>query len=156
MGVSNQLLGDLDGNSLLRKRYRLVSCFAAASASDAKFDLNGDRRVSAEDHAYLVSNLMGTYLGDANLDLVFDSSDLVAVFSVGEYEDRVRGNSTWGDGDWNADGDFTSDDIIVAFSDGGYDRGPKAAEPAVVPEPAATGRWLASRRSGWRSRRANG
>ncbi len=139
VGVSNQLLGDLDGNSLLNvSDIDLLARSLQRGASDAKFDLNGDRRVNADDHAYLVSNLIGTYFGDSNLDRLFDSSDLVAVFSVGEYEDRVRGNSTWGDGDWNADGDFTSDDIILAFADGGYDRGPRSAEPAAVPEPMTT------------------
>lgn len=139
VGVSNQLLGDLDGNRLLNvSDIDLLASSLQRGASDTKLDLNGDRRVNADDHAYLVSNLIGTYFGDSNLDRLFDSSDLVAVFSVGEYEDRVRGNSTWGDGDWNADGDFTSDDIIMAFADGGYDRGPRSAEPAAVPEPMTT------------------
>jgi hypothetical protein len=53
--------------------------------------------------------------GDANLDGRFDSSDLVAIFQAGEFEDGIAKNSSWNEGDWNADGDFTSADLIAAF-----------------------------------------
>lgn len=58
--------------------------------------------------------------GDANRDGVFDSSDLVAVFQIGEYDDGIAKNSTWGDGDWNGDGEFDSADLVVAFQSGQY------------------------------------
>lgn len=144
VGVSNQLAGDLDGNHLLNvSDIDLLATALRRGASDTRFDLNGDRRVNSEDHAYLISDLLGTYLGDANLDRQFDTSDLVAVFSAGEYEDRLPGNSTWSEGDWDADGDFNSSDIILAFSGGGYEKGPRAALPNAVPEPASTGLLLA-------------
>ena len=75
-------------------------------------------------------------MGDTNLDGEFNSRDLVRVFQVGEYEDKVLGNSTWATGDWNADADFTSGDLIAAFQDGGYEAGPRAATIAV-PEPTS-------------------
>ena len=59
-------------------------------------------------------------LGDSNRDGVFDSSDLVAVFTAGEYEDDVAGNSTFEEGDWNGDGDFDSSDLVAAFQAGTY------------------------------------
>jgi hypothetical protein len=62
-------------------------------------------------------------LGDANHDGVFDSSDLVAVFQAGEYEDSVNNNSSWEDGDFNRDGDFNSADIIEAMQGGNYEAG---------------------------------
>jgi len=62
----------------------------------------------------------------------FNSTDLVAVFSAGQYEDTIEDNSTWATGDWNADGDFDSGDLVLAFTDGGYEQGPR---PAAVPEP---------------------
>ena len=37
--------------------------------------------------------------GDANRDGYFDSSDLVAVFQQGEYEDGIAENSSWTEGD---------------------------------------------------------
>jgi hypothetical protein len=58
--------------------------------------------------------------GDANRDGLFNSSDLVQVFQRGEYEDQIKGNSTWEDGDWNGDGDFTTADLVLAFQSGGY------------------------------------
>ena len=66
-------------------------------------------------------SICGTALiGDANLDGVFNSSDLVQVFEVGEYEDNIVGNSTFQDGDWNCDGEFDSNDLVLAFQAGHY------------------------------------
>ena len=56
----------------------------------------------------------------ANRDGIFNSTDFVMVFVAGEYEDAVRGNSTWEEGDWNGDGDFTTRDLVVAFQAGRY------------------------------------
>jgi hypothetical protein len=86
--------------------------------------------------ANYVHNTLKTWIGDSNLDLVFDSSDLVAVFTAGQYEDAVIGNSTWRTGDWNGDKEFNSSDFVVAFGDGGYEQGPRAAT-AAVPEPSS-------------------
>ena len=72
----------------------------------------------ARDH--LVQEILGTTIGDANLDLVFDSQDLVAVFIAGQYEDRIENNSIWSSGDWDCDGDFNTDDIVLSFIKGGY------------------------------------
>ena len=58
--------------------------------------------------------------GDANGDGRFDSSDLVAVFVAGEYEDAIPGNSTFAEGDWNGDGDFDSRDMVYVFQLGTY------------------------------------
>ena len=71
-------------------------------------------------------------IGDANLDGVFDSRDLVSVFQRGAYETgKLRG---WRWGDFNIDGVFTSSDLAFAFQDGGYEQGPRAN---VVPEPTS-------------------
>lgn len=69
-------------------------------------------------------------VGDSNGDGRFDSSDLVAVFIAGEYEDNLPGNSTFAEGDWNGDGDFTTADLVYAFEVGGYQF---AAQPGVPP-----------------------
>ena len=65
----------------------------------------------------------------------FDSNDLLAVFKAGEYEDTVRRNSVWSEGDWNGDKEATSSDFVFAFQDGGYEEGPRLAVTAV-PEPS--------------------
>lgn len=82
-----------------------------------------------------IHDVLKTWIGDSNKDGEFNSSDFVAVFTAGEYEDDIDGNSTWATGDWNGDGNFNSSDFVVAFSDGGFEQGPR---PAVsnVPEPS--------------------
>lgn len=64
-----------------------------------------------------------TWVGNANLPRLFDSSDLVLVFSAAEYEDRTPDNSSWCEGDWNGDLDFITSDLVVAFQDSGCDNG---------------------------------
>ena len=59
--------------------------------------------------------------GDANGDGLFNSSDMVAVFQAGEYEDDVANNSTYEEGDWNGDGEFDSQDMVLAFQAGYYE-----------------------------------
>lgn len=64
-------------------------------------------------------------VGDSNGDGVFDSGDLVAVFTAGEYEDGIPNNSTFAEGDWNGDGDFDSTDLVFVFANGDFE--PNAA-----------------------------
>ena len=105
------------------------------------FDVNSDGVVNTADHVFWVESLKNTYLGDANFDLVFDSTDFVSVFAAAEYEDGIAGNSLWQTGDWNADAEFDSSDFVAAFSGGpkgpGYEIGPRAAAAAAVPEPSS-------------------
>lgn len=98
------------------------------------------------------------FAGDANLDGVFDSSDMVEMFRAGEYHDGVPDNSTWAEGDFNNDREFTSADLVLALRTGRYlgseARGASAIHP--VPEPgtiallisgllASSGRWRKDR-----------
>ncbi len=104
--------------------------------NDVVFDVNGDGAVNQEDRIFWIEDLANSYVGDSNLDGVFDSGDFVAVFTIGEYEDAVGGNSTWGDGDWNGDSDFNSGDFVIAFTAGGFELPPKGAAVNAVPEPS--------------------
>ena len=61
-------------------------------------------------------------IGDSTRDGVFNSSDLIQVLQIAEYEDDIPGNSTFADGDWNGDGDFNSTDLLLAFQEGNYTR----------------------------------
>jgi hypothetical protein len=74
--------------------------------------------------------------GDANIDGVFNSTDLIDVLANGEYEDNIADNSTWSEGDWNSDNEFDSSDLIEGLA-AGYD---SAAATAAVPEPSSF--WL--------------
>ncbi len=116
---------------------QLSSSILSAVDSPATFDLNGDGVVNRNDRIVWVHDVFGTYMGDANLDGVFDSTDLSVVFQADEYFDSIAGNSTWATGDWNGDGDFNSGDLVAAFKDNGYEKGPRPA--MAVPEPALNG-----------------
>lgn len=59
-------------------------------------------------------------IGDANGDGIFNSSDLVAVFVAGLYEDSVGNNARFDTGDWNNDGEFDTSDLVLAFQAGTY------------------------------------
>lgn len=131
--------GDFDGNGILDAAdIDVLTAAVRDNSTDARFDLNGDSVVNDADRTVWVDELRRTYFGDANLDGEFNSGDLVSVFTVGEYEDMVEGNSTWADGDWDGNGDFDSSDFVKAFSAGGYEQGPRAAV-ASVPEPTSCG-----------------
>jgi hypothetical protein len=105
-----------------------------AGTNNATYDVTGDALVNQDDRTRWVDVLKKTYIGDANLDGEFNSTDFVQVFQAGEYEDTTAGNSTWGEGDWNGDLDFNSSDFVAAFQAGGYEKGPRPA--VAVPEPA--------------------
>ena len=114
----------------------LLSEEIQAGTNREEFDVTGDNLVDAADlQEYIESpTILNSYLGDANLDGEFNSSDFVETFGAGLYE---TGNpATWGQGDWNADGRFDSSDFVTAFAGGGYELGPKAAQ-AAVPEPTS-------------------
>ena len=122
--------------------------------ADGIYDINGDSNVDASDRTAWVEEIQNTYFGDANLDGEFNSGDFVTVFSAGEYEDDIDGNSTWSTGDWNGDGDFNSGDFVVAFGAAGYEKGPRPI--ATVPEPSSylllvLGAAMLARRRGKRS-----
>ena len=104
-------------------------------STDSRFDIDENGSVDATDRTAWVVNVANSYFGDANLDGEFNSSDFVVVFTAGEYEDEIVGNSLWGEGDWNGDGDFNSGDFVLAFTDGGYEIGPRNSQN--VPEPAS-------------------
>ena len=84
-------------------------------------------------------------MGDADLNGVFDSGDLVTVFAAAKYETGQE--ASWGQGDWSGDQKFDSGDLVVAFSNAGYEAGerPGGPNPAVaVPEPSTAGLLVAA------------
>jgi hypothetical protein len=84
--------------------------------------MNFDNVLDQQDRIKWVERLASTYFGDANLDGMFDTSDM---------------------------GEFGTADLVLAFSAGEYEQGPRAARS--VPEPHAWGflaraPWFARRR----------
>ncbi len=127
--------GDLDGDGDCdADDIDTLSAAIRAGQTDAKFDLNGDGSVNLEDHKAFIVEVKKTWIGDANLDGLFNTDDLLNVFQAGEYEDTVAANSGWAEGDWNADAEFTSGDLLAAFQDGGFEQGRREGV-AAVPEP---------------------
>ncbi|MCA9198656.1 MAG: metallophosphoesterase [Planctomycetales bacterium] len=108
--------GDLNLDGQLDSLDIDTICFAVlAEDTNRRFDLNQDGQINRQDHLYLVQRLLETNPGDANLDGVVNSQDLVQVFTAGEYDDHHDRNSTWSTGDWNCDGDFDSRDLVLVF-----------------------------------------
>lgn len=95
---------------------------AAMNNNDEAHDLDftQDGSIDQADRDYLIESVLNTVYGDSNLDGLFNSSDLVAVFQSGEYEDDIVGNSTWAEGDWDGDGDFTTSDLVFVFQKNSY------------------------------------
>ncbi|MCP4193680.1 MAG: hypothetical protein GY768_23965 [Planctomycetaceae bacterium] len=104
------------------------------SNSLATFDENGDLTIDIQDRSIWINVHKNTFAGDANLDLEFNSSDLVGVFASGKYESGAM--ATWSEGDWDGSLLFDASDMVYAFVGGGYELGPRTAA-AGVPEPSS-------------------
>ena len=65
------------------------------------------RELDQQDLDYFILEGLDSVYGDANLDGIFNSADLVQVFQANGYEDDVDANSTWAEGDWNGDGEVS-------------------------------------------------
>ena len=113
------VFGDLNDDGEVDVRDIDLLC-SGIRADDIQFDLNNNGSVELADLEFLVESIMGTVVGDSNLDGVFNSRDLVELFQIDEYEDGIANNSTWSDGDWNCDGEFSTQDLVYAFQKGSY------------------------------------
>ena len=129
--------GDFNGNGVLdAPDIDDLTGKVAGGTNPAAYDLNNDAKVNDADIKVWIKDLYNSWVGDANLDLEFSSSDLVSVLGAGTYETGKA--SVWSTGDFTGDALTTSSDLVAALSDGGYELGPRAAVSAV-PEPAS---WL--------------
>ena len=97
------------------------------------FDLTADHQIDDADLRFMVEEILQTHFGDSNLDGQFDTTDLIKVFQIGEFEDGLPMNSTWADGDWNGDQEFGTGDLILAFQSGGFLRAARTKDaPAAA------------------------
>ena len=108
----------------------------AAETPDLRFDVTRDSLVNGDDLTAWVKDLKYTWFGDADLNLEFNSSDMVQVFAAGKYETNEEAG--WAEGDWDGNGLFDSSDMVAAFVDGGYEKGLRT-DAVAVPEP---GGWV--------------
>lgn len=114
------IVGDVSGDGLVDDTDIDQICLALSFGAGPEFDINADGVVNENDVSFLIGDVLGSVIGDSNLDGVFNSSDFVAIFRAGEYEDGIARNSGWAEGDWNCDGEFNSTDIVDAFTAGTY------------------------------------
>jgi hypothetical protein len=135
--VVHETTGDFDGDGLLTVTdIDMLTAGVLAAMHPPEFDLNDDALVDERDRRVWIKDAKGTYYGDANLDLEFNSSDMVQVFTTGKYE--TGEDAGWGEGDWYGNGEFDSSDMVTAFVDGGYEKGLRT-DAVKAPEP---GGWL--------------
>jgi hypothetical protein len=135
--ASGGVRGDFNGNGVLDAAdIDILSASVRSGQFETRLDLNGDGSLSQADRTIWVNQLAKTFFGDSNLDKEFNSSDLVFVFTAGQYEDGRPLNSTWATGDWDGNGEFDSSDFVVAFTEGAYEQGPMPGA-AGVPEPSS-------------------
>ena len=120
------VFGDLNGDRNLDGEDVVGFCRGDVNGSvggdpvKALLDFDQSGIINSSDFDYFRQNVFRVSLGDANFDGVFDSTDIVEVFKSGHYEDGMRQNSTWVEGDWNCDREFNSSDFVAALADGGY------------------------------------
>jgi hypothetical protein len=131
------VVGDFNNNGVLDSPdIDLLTRQSAGGQNPTAYDLNGDMLVNEADVNVWVKQLFKSWIGDANLNMEFNSTDLVDVLASGTYEANVA--SVWSSGDFNGDGRTSSTDLVAALADGGYEQGPPPAV-AAVPEPGGTG-----------------
>ncbi len=120
-GGDDQANGDLnqDAHSDLTD-LQLLCDAVRLTTTDDRYDLDINDVVDVQDVAWWLAWIGNSVVGDADLNGVFDSADLVRVFQTGGYERPNAGPATWETGDWNCDGSFSSSDLVAAFQRGGY------------------------------------
>jgi hypothetical protein len=134
--VGEGLPGDFNANGTLDAGdIDDLTSKSAGGTNPAAYDLNADSQVDDGDIGVWVKDLFHSWIGDANLNGEFSTSDLVVVLASGAYETNVA--AVWSTGDFNGDGRANTSDLVAALADGGYEAGPRTAV-AAVPEPSST------------------
>ena len=132
--ISESILIPLDACDVNRDGF----CDVADIDAMTQMVINGtktptDRQKLIESRA---PNGFHTYIGDANLDGVFDDQDFVKVFISGKY--LTGQEASWGSGDWDGNLLFDDQDFVTAFISGDYLKRARRAV-AAVPEPGGFG-----------------
>ena len=138
---SRAVRSDLDDNGLLDSADLDTFCqiFRGDAEDRVLLDINGDGDVTLDDFFVLATDHVGTRLGDANSDGVYDALDLVQIFSAGIYE--TNSDASWAHGDVNCDGRFNTADFVLTWQFGRWDEAPAARavdQIADVVEPAVS------------------
>ncbi len=73
----------------------------------------------------VIVDIKKTWVGDANLDGLFDNIDMVSIYAYKQYEDDKPQNSGWAQGDFDGDQEFTAADVTQAMQSGAFEKGPR-------------------------------
>jgi len=126
---ATDLIGDFSGNDILDVAD--VDLLAAAIRDNnvhSQFDVNRNGIVDLEDHAYWVSDLKHTWMGDANLDGNVNFADFVALAN------HFDGPGGWEQGDFDANGTVQFPDFQILANNYGAT---STAVAVAVPEPCS-------------------
>ena len=128
--------GDLDnsGTTDADDIDRLLANYGPAT--DWLLDLNVDGLVDMSDLTIMVEEIVGTLMGDANLDGVVDGLDFV-VWN----DNKFTSGTGWASGDFNGDGITDGVDFTIWNSfkfQSGSGGNPYNYNPSVVPEPSVS------------------
>ena len=122
-------LGDFDRSGVIDAiDIDLLTEAIRVNSTNLEFDVDGSGAVETDDLSFMISDLLGTRFGDANLDMRVDSLDFAAWDT-----NRFQPSTGWARGDFNGDGGTDVSD----FNLWNTNRSPPAASETVsqVPEP---------------------
>ena len=126
-GEMAAILGDFNQNGLLDAAdINQLSEQVAAGSDLVEFDVNGDGAISSLDREFWISDLAGTFAGDADLDRHVAFPDFLAL------ADHFGTEGGWESGDFDGNGTVEFLDFLILSQN--YDS--RAAKVASVPEPA--------------------
>lgn len=134
--VDPSIPGDFNDDGAIGVPDISLLCSGISDGTDLSFDLTGDDVVDQEDLDFMINEILQSTYGDANLDRVFNSTDLILVFAAGLYEDSTEDNADWSSGDWNCDADFDTTDLVAAFAAGQYVLGAQPAASLIADRPS--------------------
>lgn len=128
--VDPPLRGDFDGDMELTSRdIDLLTLAIQQGGFESRFDLSGDNTLSLADTLVLVEELMGTFPGDADLNLSVDFGDFLTLAR------NFGKNGGWRQGDFDSTGDVQFPDFLLLARN--FGRTQEAAAATVIPEPSS-------------------
>ena len=114
--VGAEILGDVNSDGLVDSA-DIDAVFLAIrnGDKDPRFDLVQDGTVNQADADFLIGDIIGTVVGDVNLDGVVDFPDFLLLARSFNQQ-----NALWSDGDFNGDGTVNIADFLALSREFGF------------------------------------